>query len=178
MRVGVGNAAITMGSSPMRAPPGSASAEFEQALARLDELLRHLPRRRCAALQRRSTARRLSAQHAALAASAGTPAQRQVIELVSRVFDAIVADPQVCAGFRPVIARLRAAALARGIARPRHDGSPRHAVWQLLDRIGEIGHRRAAGRRPAAVGLLRCARRSPTSSRTRPRPTPRCIAVR
>jgi len=140
MQVSVGNAAVAMGSSPARGlTAGAASAEFEQALARLDELLRHLPPVG-ANEAAEASAKRLSAQHAALAASAGTPAQRQVIELVTRVFDAIAGDTQVSPAFAPAIARLRASALRVALRDPEMSGTARHAVWQLLDRIGEIGH--------------------------------------
>ena len=139
MRVSVGNAAVAMGSVAARAPADSGSAEFEQALARLDELLRHLPAQGRSDATEAST-RRLGAQLAALVASAGSPHERQIIELVSRVFDAIAEDSQIAPAFAPVFARLRASALRVSLRDPEMSTTTRHAVWQLLDRIGEIGH--------------------------------------
>lgn len=139
MRVGVGNAAMAMGSTPARASAAPASAEFEQALARLDEMLRHLPAAEAVEAVEDST-RRLAAQRAALVASAGTPGERQVIELVSRVFDALAGDSQVSRAYAPVLARLRASALRVALHDPDLATTTRHAVWQLIDRIGEIGH--------------------------------------
>ena len=139
MQISVGNAAIAMGATPTRTVGGSASAEFEQALARLDEMLRHAPQA-VANEAAEATARRLSAQRAALVASAGTPQERQIIELVSRVFDALASDTQVAAPFASVLARLRASALRVALRDPDLTATPRHAVWQLIDRIGEVGH--------------------------------------
>jgi hypothetical protein len=127
-----------MGTAPTRHVASPASAEFEQALARLDESLRHLPVAG-AGEAAEASARRLNAQRAALVASAGTPGERQLIELVSRVFDSIASDPQVSPAFAAVVARLRASALRVALHDPEMSTTPRHAVWQLLDRIGEFG---------------------------------------
>jgi Protein of unknown function (DUF1631) len=137
MQVSVGNAAVAMG-SPSATAASPASAEFEQALARLDELLRH-PGAADTADAAAASSRRLGAQQAVLVASAGAPRERQVIELVSRVFDAIAADPQLSPDFAPAIARLRGSALRVALREPEMTSTPRHPVWQLLDRIGELG---------------------------------------
>ena len=137
MQVSVGNAAVAMGtpSASSAAPP---SAEFEQALARLDELLRH-PATDGTADATAASGRRLSAQQAALVASAGAPRERQIIELVSRVFDAIAADPQLSPAFAPAVARLRGSALRVALHEPDMTRTTRHAVWQLIDHIGQLG---------------------------------------
>ena len=153
MHVGVSNAAVAMGTAPTRATPRPPSAEFEQALARLDEMLRHLPDASASEAVEASN-RRLNAQRAALAASAGTPHERQVIELVSRVFDAMAEDPQVAPAFAPVVARLRASALRVALHDPEVSTTTRHAVWQLIDRIGEIGHAAPQPGDPRGATLL------------------------
>ena len=153
MHVGVSNAAIAMGTVPARPAAGLSSAEFEQALARLDEMLRHLPPASAPEATEAST-RRLGAQRAALLASAGTPHDRQVIELVSRVFDAIANDAQVAPVFASVVARLRASALRVALRDPELAVTTRHAVWQLLDRIGEIGHAAPLPGDPRGTTLL------------------------
>ncbi|MEP6874206.1 MAG: DUF1631 family protein [Burkholderiales bacterium] len=148
MQVGVGNAAVAMGTASTHAA-GPGSAEFKQALARLDELLRH-PVAAATAEAAAASSRRLSAQQAALAASAGAPHQRQIIELVSRVFDAIAADPQLSPTFAPSIARLRGSALRVALQEPDMTRTTRHAVWQLIDHIGELG---SATPQPADVRI-------------------------
>ena len=153
MQVSIGNAAVAMGSASTRVAARPASAEFEQAMARLDELLRHLPTADAVEAVAAS-ARRLSAQRAALVASAGAPAERQVIELVSRVFDALANDSQVSPVFAPVIARLRASALRVALRDPEVSATTRHAVWQLIDRIGEIGHATPPPGDPRGTPLL------------------------
>ena len=137
MRVSVGNAAIAMGTAAQRTA-APASAEFEQALMRLDELLRQTPPVGTVAVEDSiATAKRLSAQRSALIASAGTPGERQIIELISRVFDSMLTDAELPLPFVPVFARLRASALRVALRDPEMLSNTRHAVWQLLDRIGE-----------------------------------------
>ncbi len=141
-QVGVGNAAIAMGTpAPARSASNPVSAEFEQALARLDELLRYLPRpvAGMAPEPNDALAKRLNMHRVVLIASASAPAERQTIELLARVFDSILADPQVPAAFRTVLARLQNSALRVALRDPDMLSSTQHAVWRLLDRIGESG---------------------------------------
>ena len=88
MQVGVGNAAVAMGSPMARAPVELTRPEFEQALARLDELLRHLPATTPGTATSpdamNALAKRLDAHRAALLASTSAPVERQIIELLSR----------------------------------------------------------------------------------------------
>ena len=135
MQVSVGQAATAMGAALPRAGAGVASAEFEQAMARLEELLRHMPAP--APGTDDALAKRMGTHRAALVASAGTPGERQVIELLSRVFDSMLTDPALPSPFVPVVARLRASALRVALRDPDMLHSTRHAVWQLLDRISE-----------------------------------------
>ncbi|MEO6031239.1 MAG: DUF1631 family protein [Burkholderiaceae bacterium] len=116
------------------------SPELEQALARLDELLRHgadtptNPRDAAATLMRR-----VNAQRAALLASVRVAARRRVVELLGRVFDTLLSDPQLPATFVAVLAPLQVSALRVAL----HDASTlestAHPVWQLLNRIGTAG---------------------------------------
>ena len=121
-------------------PAMPARPEFEQALARLDEFLRHLPppdgapRDAADALVKRLTAHRY-----ALLASAGAAVERQIIELLARLFDTISFDPQVPPAFVALLARLQASALRVALHDPEMLASTQHAVWRLLDRIGEAG---------------------------------------
>ena len=113
--------------------------ELEQALLRLDELLRHLPSE--ASLAGRgpqSTVSRIEQHRAALVASASGPVDRQVIELVTRLFESLLGDSQLPGAFRTVFARMQIAVLRLTLADNAVLDSYDHAAWRLLDRIGEI----------------------------------------
>ncbi len=126
------------------APPSSTAPrlgpELEQALARLDELLRHGadasvdPHAAAAAL-----VRRVNAQRAALLASVRVAAQRRIVELLARVFDTLLSDPQLPAAFVALLAPLQVSALRVALRDARTLESTTHPVWQLLNRIGTAG---------------------------------------
>ncbi len=150
LRLGVGKVSGPADGAHRRLGVDASSPEFEQALARLDELLRHLPAAdalpgpaasaeggSAADLQTESLVKRVAAHRAALIASAGNPIDRQIIELLSRVFDAMQADSHLPAAFVAVLARLQASALRVALHDPSMMDSPQHTVWQLFDRIGE-----------------------------------------
>ena len=113
------------------------SPELEQALSRLDERLRHAPMGSSAS---EGPARGGAADphRAALVASASTQFDRQVIELVMRLFDAVRADSSLPATAGPVLARLQVAALRLCLADATALDGFEHPLWRLLDRIGEI----------------------------------------
>lgn len=145
MRLGIGSSAsvsgfVARGGVP-RAAGGTLNAEFEQALARLEELLCHAPGNTPALASDRTieTAKRLALHRTALLASASLPLERQIIELLSRLFDAMLSDRLVQAPFQAVLARLQASALRVALREPDMLESPVHAVWLLFDRIGEAG---------------------------------------
>ena len=102
-------------------------------------------------------ANRLAVHRAALVASAGAPVERQTIELLSRIFDAVLTDPRVQPSFQAVLARMQASALRVALREPAMLESHQHAVWLLFDRIGEVsaGHPRPGDARGAAL-LLCC----------------------
>ena len=130
--------------------------EFEQALARLDELLRHVSVPGAgqgaavpaaglggaeAQVQAHAQAdllgKHLNEHRAALVATVGNPIDRQIIELLSRVFDAMLSDSRLPAPFLTILARIQASALRVALHDASMMESKQHAVWQLLDRIGE-----------------------------------------
>lgn len=162
-KVGVGHAAGPVGAPPVH---GSLSASTPEALARaitqLEEALRRLNLPASTSGGRELPAliaQQLGPQRAALMASAGAPAERQVIELVGRVFDSMVSDPQLAGAFAPVITRLQASALRVALRDPALLDSVQHPLWQLLDRIGEIAtaHGQPGDPRGAAA-LAECQR--------------------
>ncbi len=115
---------------------GKRGPELEQALMRLDELLRHPPMETSRS-GRASPAARIEQHRAALVASASEPVDRQVIELVTRLFESLLADSLLPAAFRPVISRMQVAALRLCLAESAALESYEHPVWRLIDRIGE-----------------------------------------
>ena len=122
-------------SSPGRAGP-STTPDFEGALASLAELLRHWPENSSSASDGEALAKRLDAQRATLAASAPTTRERQLTALLSRAFDAILADRKLHLPFAALVFRLQASALRVALADPSTVESTRHPVWELLDRLG------------------------------------------
>ena len=139
------------------ASAGNFGAEFEQALARLDELLQHLPESPAGSNDSAAAvAKRLNMHRAALVASTNATTDRQIIELMSRVFDALVADPQLQPAFRAVLVRLQVSALRVALSDPSVLGSNDHAVWALLDRIGLASALLPQAGDPRGVALLAC----------------------
>ena len=142
---------------PGRAVGGGAIAqtpEFEEALLRLDELLRHLPAENTGSLEPSvGSAARLDAHRSALVASVSAAGDRQVIELLSRIFETILSDPALPAGFRPVIARMQVASLRVALQDPAMMDSHNHAVWDLMDRIGNVSVAYSQADDPRLIGL-------------------------
>ena len=114
------------------------SPELEQALLRLDELLRHLPAETSLSGRGTPNSGRVEQHRAALVASASEPIDRQVIELVTRLFESLLADSQLPNAFRPAFARMQIAVLRVVLAENAVLDSYEHPVWRLLDRIGEV----------------------------------------
>ncbi len=112
--------------------------ELEQALMRLDELLRHLPSEVSLAGRGTPGGNRLEQHRAALVASASEPVDRQVIELATRLFESLLSDSQLPGSFRPIFARMQIAVLRVALAEHAVLDSYDHPVWRLLDRIGEV----------------------------------------
>ncbi|MEO5844066.1 MAG: DUF1631 family protein [Caldimonas sp.] len=112
------------------------SPELEQALLRLDELLRHPPLETSRS-GRTTPAQRIEQHRTAVLASASEPVDRQVIELVTRLFESLLADSSLPGAFRPVISRMQVAALRLCLGEHAVLDSFEHPLWRLLDRLGE-----------------------------------------
>ncbi len=157
VQVSVDHAAFAIGTrAPSRDAVAPASPEFDQALARLDELLRHLPQDAGAAVRDQADAlvKRLNLHRAALIASAPAPGERQIIELLARLFDSVLTDPQLPSPFVTVLARLQNSALRVALRDREMLDSSQHPVWRLLDSIGEAGAAYPQPRDPRAAALL------------------------
>ena len=125
--------------------------ELEQALMRLDELLRHPPME-ASRTGGSPPSRRFEQHRSALVASAAAPFDRQVIELVTRLFEAMLADTALPGAFRPVLARMQVAVLRLCLVDGSALDSFEQPVWRLLDRIGEtsVGYSRSEDPRLSA----------------------------
>jgi len=122
--------------APVRSDGGSRrSPALEQALLRLDELLRQSAFERTEP-GRPSTGQRFDQQRSALLASASEPVDRQIIELVTRLFEALFKDSVLQGALRPLISRMQVPALRVCLADHSALDSLEHPVWRLLDRIG------------------------------------------
>jgi hypothetical protein len=129
------------------------SPELEQALMRLDELLRHPPMEASRSGPSSPNAR-LEQHRSALVASASEPVDRQVIELVTRLFESLLSDSQLPAAFRPAISRMQVAALRLCLTDSSALESYEHPLWRLLDRIGQTSQGYARTEDPRLSGFL------------------------
>jgi len=111
----------------------TASPALEQALVRVEELLRRMPVGASAGTS--LDAPRLAQHRAALMATAGETVDRQIIELLSRLFETILSDRALPAGLHAVIARLQVSALRIALLDPSMLDAYDHPVWVLMDRI-------------------------------------------
>ncbi len=95
-------------------------------------------------------------QRSALLASASEPVERQIIELVTRLFEALLKDSILQGALRPLISRMQVAALRVCLAEHSALDSLEHPVWRLLDRIGftSQGYTRLEDPRLAAFGAF------------------------
>ena len=120
---------------------------------RLDELTRQPPHETSRS-GRSGPSERIAQHRSAVLASASEPVDRQVIELVTRLFESLLADSSLPAAFRPPIARMQVAALRLCLAESAALESFDHPVWRLLDRIGEtsLGYSRVED--PRLSGFL------------------------
>ena len=80
----------------------------------------------------------LLSHRAALVATTTDKTERQIIELMSRLFGAILSDDSFAPAFRRSIARLQVAALHIALQDVSMLETRDHDVWQLMDRLGEI----------------------------------------
>jgi Protein of unknown function (DUF1631) len=156
-RAGASGAPLSSGRTAP-ATTGSLGAEFEQALARLDELLRHLPEQTSASSHDSAAvlAKRLNMHRAALLASTSASTDRQIIELMSRVFDALLNDPLLRPEYRNVLVRLQVPALRAALSDPQVLGTTDHALWSFVDRIGQASALFPQPADPRALALLAC----------------------
>lgn len=112
------------------------SAAFEQALQRIEVLLRSHAAASPGALGGAPNAPLPLHEHrTSLADHAADGIDRQIVELLSRLFEAVLSDDQLSAATRAVLARLQVSALRVALGDATMLESDQHPVWQLMNRI-------------------------------------------
>lgn len=131
----------------------TAGPALEQALQRVEELLRRMP---AAAPGAASFETPQLAQHrAALMATTGETIDRQIIELLSRLFETILSDHSLPPGLHALIARLQVSALRIALLDPSMLDAYDHPVWVLMDRIVSAATAYPHATDPRLTSLLR-----------------------
>ena len=112
------------------------SAAFEQALQSMEGLLRSHAVAGPGAVGGATNASLPLHEHGvSLAAHAADGIDRQIVELLSRLFEAVLCDDQLSAATRAVLARLQVSALRVALGDATMLESDQHPVWQLMNRI-------------------------------------------
>jgi len=133
-----------------RASPMAGVVDVDPALARLDALMR---RTGAASVGGSRASGGLASERAPLAAQAPQGFDPRLIELLSRLFDALLADPALPASAKGAIARLQVSALRVALRDPALLDSHEHPTWRLMDRIAHACQQTAAAG-PARLAAL------------------------
>jgi len=115
---------------PLDAPSGSAT-EFDHALREAGEHLRRLP----ASAGKTEFGRLREVQRSRLVERAASPVDQQLIELLSRLFDAIVADKRLPSDVQGLLSRLQASVLRVALRDSTTLDDHGHPVWLFMDRL-------------------------------------------
>ena len=125
--------------SPRTQPSGHAATTTERSAPRA------APRLATAALERWSD----------VAGSAASHADRQAVELVSRLFEAMLADERVPVDARPVIARLHSPALRMTLRDASLLDQDKHPLWRFINRLVFEAQMTPDAHDPDRIQLLR-----------------------
>ena len=148
------------GTSAGGAPAGAATRSrstsgpnpaFEQALSRLEELLRNVLPGHGLATQ---AGAQLAEHRASLLASTPETVDKQIVELLSRMFEAVLSDPRLAPAFRAVMARLQVSALRVALVDPGMLDAHDHPVWRLMNRIAVASETYTSTSDPRMAALL------------------------
>jgi len=124
------------------------SPAFEQALTRIEGMLGR------AGANAKSGTPALREHRADLLASTPETVDRQIVELLSRLFEAVLSDSRLPPAFRTVMARLQVSALRVALIDPSMVQSPEHTVWRLMNRIGSASETYTRTTDPRWAALL------------------------
>ncbi len=142
-----------------RRPLPMAPPALEEALLRVDDLLRRMPavapaEASATAPSANGSSPRLAEHRAALMATTSETVDRQIIELLSRLFETVLADRALPPELQAVIARLQVSALRIALLDPSMLDAYDHPVWVLLDRIVDASTSYAQPSDPRLAALL------------------------
>jgi hypothetical protein len=131
------------------------SATFEDVLQRIEALLGGGAEYQLQLSgSARSGAQPLHGLVGSLLAHASDVIDRQIVELLSRLFEAILCDEQLSSGVRAVMARLQVSALRVALTDPEMLDNDRHPVWRLMNRIAQAAQLWPEDADPRAASLL------------------------
>jgi hypothetical protein len=129
----------------------SQSPAFELALNKLEGLLSSANKTGAAAP---STSPQLREHRATLLASVPETVDRQIVELLSRLFEAVLSDTRLPPAFRTLMARLQVSALRVALIDPTMVQMHDHSVWRLMNRIGSASETYTRTTDPRWAALL------------------------
>lgn len=145
------NRAESGGSAPDTAHSATTAAPLDQVLAHSDQALRALPVEGGRA--QRDQLRNLQRQQQM--ASAETDADRELVELIGRLFDAVLGDRRLQPDVQNLLSRLQAPALRLALREPAVLDNYTHPVWLLMDRLALQGDTHPPAGDPARSAMLR-----------------------
>lgn len=139
--------------TPAAQPPAAAAPRqtVEQVLSRTDELLRQLP----ADSSPRQREHLRTLQQRQLEASAERAADRELIDLVGRLFDAVLGNRRLDPDLQNLLARLQAPATRLALRDPSMLDNYTHPVWLLMDRMALQGQLHPPQGDPERTHMLR-----------------------
>jgi hypothetical protein len=141
--------------APAPAPAGGGATSprltLDQVLARTDDMLRNMPVD--GDPRRREHLRNLQRQQ--MVDSVDKSADRDLIELISRLFDAILGDRRLAPDMQNLVSRLQASDLRLALRDPSVLDNDTHPAWLLMDRIALQGDLHPPPGDPERTRMLR-----------------------
>lgn len=122
-------------SMPVQQRTAAPRGALRQVLQQADRDLRSLPPD--TGTERRERLR--EQQRRQLLDSAESTVDQQLIELLTRLFDAILSDNSIAPDIQLLLARLQSPVLRVALADPKTLERERHPVWSFIDRIAFLG---------------------------------------
>lgn len=121
--------------------PATQQVPLERVIDDADAALRSLP----ADAPPTVRAQLLESQRARLVRHARSPVDQQVIEMLSRLFEAMLSDPRVARDIRAVLARLQPSALRLVLRDDSALDDYTHPVWRFMDMTAHLAALQPAG---------------------------------
>jgi hypothetical protein len=115
--------------APLVDEPPATALPLEHVIAESEQALRALPPDAPAAVR----AQLIESQRARLVQHARSPVDQQLIELLTRLFEAMLSDPRIARDVRSVLARMQPSALRLVLRDERALDDYTHPVWRFMD---------------------------------------------